>query len=187
MNLIAPRSKPDMLLLAEDFTRFFEQAHLSVFRYIMVLCAGNQPEAEDIMAEAFLRAWEKRQQFSGDYQAALGWVITIARNLLIDRRRAETTHPEEEILDETLPDGEDSIETILVDGEQVQQVLNAIRRLPSAQQNMFVLRYLLGWRVRGIAGHLGIPENTITVSLRRAIAKLKKELMDKEIPSGRND
>jgi RNA polymerase sigma-70 factor, ECF subfamily len=164
------------LVRMESFARFYEQAHLNVFRYAMVLCAGNPAEAEDITAEAFLRAWEKRQQFSGSSSAALGWVITIARNLLIDRRRSENTHPSETLLDEGLPDSEAGIEALLISAEQLQGVLEALAHLSLRQRDIFTLRYVLGWRVKRIAAHLDLPENSISVELRRALLRLKTQL-----------
>lgn len=149
---------------------------MSVFRYIMVLCAGNQAEAEDITAEAFYRAWEKRDQFSGSESAALGWVITIARNLLIDQRRLESARLREIDLVEDFTDQGASIEAILVDSEQIQQVLDALQRLPFAQRDIFTLRYVVGWRVQAIANYLGAAENTVSVYLRRAVTKLQAEL-----------
>ncbi len=177
MHFITPFS----LQHAEDFSRFYETAHLSVFRYAMVLCAGDQAEAEDITAEAFLRAWDKRRQFTGSASAALGWVITIARNLLIDRRRAENTRPANTALDEALPGPEANIEAILVQEDQLQQVLSAVAGLPFLQRDIFTLRHVLGWRVQDIAAHLGLAENTVSANLRRVLEKLKTQLIPPEM------
>ncbi len=168
---------PIILLSAKDFARFYESTHLSVFRYVMVLCAGNQSEAEDITAEAFFKAWEKRQQFSGSASAALGWVITIARNVLIDRRRSDSAHPAETEIDEELSGDETSLEAILVEAEQLDQVLAAIAGLPFPQRDIVTLRHVLGWRVQAIAAHLSLAENTVSVYLRRALAKLQAQLV----------
>jgi RNA polymerase sigma-70 factor, ECF subfamily len=181
----ASLKKQTALLRPEDFAQFYEQAHLSVFRYVMVLCAGNQAEAEDISAEAFFRAWEKRGQFSGSASAALGWVIAIARNILIDQRRAESAHPVDANLDEEVSEPGGSIETILMDVEQLQQVLDALQSLPFAQRNMLTLRYVLGWQVKAIAAHLGLAENTVSANLRRALAKLQARLVLQEFQAGR--
>lgn len=82
------------LASAEAFSHFFEATHLSVFRYIYGLHGGPAADVEDLTAEAFLRAWKARHRFSGDAHAALGWVITIARRLVIDvcRRNSVGRH-----------------------------------------------------------------------------------------------
>jgi RNA polymerase sigma-70 factor, ECF subfamily len=173
------------LLQAEDFSRFYAQAHLSVFRYGMALCGGDAGEAEEITAEAFLRAWEKRALFSGSESAALGWVITIARNLLINRRRRTSDRPAEILLDEAVPAPERSIEALLIDADQLERVLAAIQALPFPQGDILTLRYVLGWQVKAIAAHLGMAENTVSVNLRRALAKVQAQLAPQDASAGR--
>ncbi len=168
------------LLQPEDFARFYEEAHPGVFRYVMVLCAGNQSEAEDITSEAFFRAWDRRTQFTGTQPAALGWVITIAKNCLIDHRRSENLHPVETLLEDAREEKDGGIEDLLVDKEQFQQVLDAVQNLPFQMANIFTLRYVMGWRVKAIAEHLEMAENTVSVDLRRASARLQQQLLLQE-------
>lgn len=168
--------KQPPLARAEDFARFFEQSHEKVFRYVMVLTAGNQAEAEDVTAEAFLRAWEKRGQFTGSPAAALGWVIAIARNRLIDQRRAENAHPTQALPEDDLPEPAADLEDLLIGDEQVDAVLAALQTLPFAQRNLVTLRYALGWPVKDIAAHLGRTENAVSVDLRRALARVQRQL-----------
>jgi RNA polymerase sigma-70 factor (ECF subfamily) len=179
------RITPFSLLAEQAFASFYEEAHLSVFRYVMVLCAGDQIEAEDITADAFYRAWEKRSQFAGSRQAALGWVIAIARNLLIDNRRSAGVRPLDVELEDDIAVPSSSIEDLLVDDEQFQQILEAIRDLPFPHGDILTLRYVLGWRVKTIAEHLGLAENTVSVNLRRAVANVQRRLSVPEISAGR--
>ena len=164
---------------ADRFAGLYENTHRDVYRYLMALCGGQVQEAEDVTAETYLRAWDARRRFRGDEQAALRWLFTIARRLLIDRRRYEAKRPEAE-LDETAPDDAPDAESILIHGEQMQDVLEALQRLPGPQREMVVLRYMLEWRVNAIAAHLGIPENSVSVSLRRALQHLNGWL----VPAG---
>lgn len=53
------------------------------------LLGGPQQDVEDITAETFLKAWHARNQFEGDHEAAVSWLLTIARNQVIDRYRAQ--------------------------------------------------------------------------------------------------
>ena len=170
------RSRNFSLEDPEDFARFFEDTHLTVFRYVMALCAGNQVEAEDITADSYFRAWEKRRQFSGTSSAAVGWMITIARNLLIDLRRARGSQTIDSELDDTIPDNGVRIEDLIIDEEQFQDVIKLLPTLPPPQGDILMLRYGLGWQVKSIADHLGWAENTVSVNLRRAAEKLQKQL-----------
>jgi RNA polymerase sigma-70 factor, ECF subfamily len=163
------RTQP--LANAEAFASFYESTHLNVYRYLMALRGGAQDEAEDITAEAYLRAWKNRHQFDGSAEAAFGWILTIARRILIDRYRLAARAPETGLVDD-LPDATLDAESLLVDAEQMEQVLTALHELPEHQREMIVLRYVLSWRVNQIAEHLEIPENTVSVNLRRAVKQV---------------
>ncbi len=45
--------------------------------------------------------------------------------------------------------------------------------IPGPAREMLVLRYLVGWKVNQIAAHLDIPENTVSVTMQRALDKLR--------------
>jgi hypothetical protein len=61
---------------ADAFARLYEQTYLRIFRYIYGLSGGPLQEAEDLTAETYERAWKRRQRFTGDEQAALGWLLS---------------------------------------------------------------------------------------------------------------
>ena len=174
------RTQP--LASAETFASFYESTHLNVYRYIMALRGGRQDEAEDITAEAYLRAWKNRHQFDGSADAALGWVLTIARRILIDRFRIFSRLPETDLVDD-LPDATLDAESILVAEERSGNVITALLTLPENQREIIVLRYVLGWRVNQIADHLGILENTVSVVLRRTLKRLQGMLASEGGPN----
>ncbi len=47
--------------------------------------------------------------------------------------------------------------------------------LPDDQREMLVLRYLIGWRVNEIAAHLGVTENNVSITIRCALARLRRD------------
>ena len=165
-----------VLASADAFAGCYQHTHLHVFRYLMAHCGGQIQEAEDVTAETYLRAWKARHRFRGDEDAMLRWLLTIARRLLIDRRRYAAIRPEAD-LDDTAPDGAPDAEAVLVREEQMQEVLQALQRLPASQREMIVLRYMLGWRVNAIAAHLSVSENSVSAALRRAVQHLQRWLV----------
>ena len=72
---------------AESFAKLYDRAHVIVFRFIYSLHGGPPQEVEDLTAETFSRAWKARHRFSGNESAAIGWLLQIARNLVIDAHR----------------------------------------------------------------------------------------------------
>ncbi|MBI3173990.1 MAG: sigma-70 family RNA polymerase sigma factor [Chloroflexi bacterium] len=160
---------------AVDFARLYDQNYLGVFRYVYGLCSGIQQEAEDITAETFMRAWITRHRFSGSEQAVLGWLLYIARNLVIDTsRRRKVRAVDDSVELESLPDVNDTPEADLIGREQTETLLNMLASLPEEMREILVLRYILNWQVKQIAIHLGMNENNVSVCIRRTINRLQR-------------
>ncbi len=146
----------------------------------MILCCGNAPEAEDICAEAFLRAWKSREQFQGELNMALSWVLRIARNLYIDRQRGATRQLAAEELEGEEGSADPTPEESLLACERSETLLAGLGQLSAAERELLYLRYGLGWHVNQAALQLGLKENTAAVTLRRALARLRTWLETKE-------
>ncbi len=170
------RDRGNSLQNAQTFTRMYEQTYLTVFRYVYGLSAGSRQEAEDLTAETFARAWKQRHRFTGDEQAAVGWLLRIARNLAIDASRRRKVRDEEEspsvefLLDRSL-----GPEMDVIAREQIAILWQMMGALPARTREMLVLRYMLGWQVRQIANYLDMNENTISVTIRRTLKSLQVE------------
>ena len=96
IKIFEPHDYDAPLSKASDFANFYERTYLPVFRYLYGLTGGPQEDVEDLTAETFVRAWHARRSFRGDWQASLGWVMKIARNLVIDDSRRRRVRPVEE-------------------------------------------------------------------------------------------
>ena len=161
---------------ADDFARLYDGHHLHVFRYVYGLSGGPRQDAEDLTAETFMRAWTTRHRFSGDSGAALGWLLRIARNLVIDASRRHSVRPLEENVDlESLLDASALPEADLVTRQQIETLWHMLTRLPHEAKEMLVLRYMLGWQVKRIAVHLEMSENNVSVSIRRSLNRLQRD------------
>jgi RNA polymerase sigma-70 factor (ECF subfamily) len=166
------RSIPD----ADAFARLYEETYLIVFRYIYGLSGGPLQEAEDLTAETYARAWKNHQHFNGDANAALGWLLRIARNLAIDlSRRRKVRDVDEEFLVELLTDSQPALEVDVITREQIAILWMLLSTLPDEVREMLVLRYILGWQVKQIAGHLALNENNVSVTIRRALKSLQRD------------
>jgi RNA polymerase sigma-70 factor (ECF subfamily) len=161
---------------ANLFARLYEETHLIVFRYVYGLSGGPQQEAEDLTAETYARAWKTRQSFRGDKRAALSWLLHIARNLAIDlSRRRKVRNVDEAAAIEFLEDPHLTPETDVITREQIAILWHMLGALSEDVREMLVLRYILGWQVKQIAGHLGMNENNVSVTIRRALKSLQRD------------
>ena len=180
MNLFRQRNSP--IASPASFRALYERNRLPVFRYVYALTSGSQADAEDLAAETFLRAWKARHQFQGEIDSAIGWLIRIAKRLVIDdcRRtaRANRNSP-------TVVNSESGPEQTAIHQEQQKLLFRLVADLPDEQREILILRYLLGWRVSDIARHTGASENKVSVSLHRILSKLREKWteMDLEDPS----
>lgn len=170
------REKENATLSADAFTRLYEQTYLMIFRYVYGLSGGPLQEVEDLTAETYARAWQQRQSFNGNDQAALGWLLRIARNLAIDlSRRRKIRDVDENILIELLVDPNLALEIDIITREQIAILWKMLRTLSDDVREILVLRYTFGWQVKQVATHLGMTENNVSVMIRRALKSLQRD------------
>jgi RNA polymerase sigma-70 factor (ECF subfamily) len=169
---------------AEAFARLYEKTYLIVFRYLYGVSGGPLQEVEDLTAETYERAWKWRGRFQGDEQAALGWLLRIARNLAIDlSRRRKVRDADESLPIELLVDPNVLPELNVITREQIEILWRLLGTLTEGVREMIVLRYMLGWKVKQVAEHLGTKENYVSVTIRRALKSLQhdwSQLQEKE-------
>ncbi|MFE5816132.1 SigE family RNA polymerase sigma factor [Streptomyces sp. NPDC056479] len=129
---------------------------------------GDHGEAQDVVQEAFVRAWDRRQQFLAD-SAPEAWIRTVAMRLAVSRwRRAKRWL---ELVRRTPPPtstpGPDPEHTALV---------AALRELPEAQRMAIVLHHLCDLSVQQVASETGAPVGTVKARLARGRAALAQRL-----------
>lgn len=178
MNLFR-RLPPSPIASAENFKTLYEQNRLPIFRYIYGLTGGPQDDVEDLTAETFLRAWKARYRFEGDDASATGWLIRIAKRLVIDEYRRANTASRSLPLD---PPAEPVPEQSALDEEQRRHLFSLLKDLPDEQREIITLRYLLGWRVSDISRHIGATENNVSVTIHRTLVRLREKWI--QIDSG---
>ncbi len=137
----------------------------------------NEQDAQDVVQEAFLRAFKSFGGFHGSNGRA--WLLTIVRNtsytLLKKNRVADlTTAFDEEI--HASDDKSVSAATILERSEDAELIKEAMDELPAEFREILVLRHQEGLSYKEIADIAQIPPGTVMSRLARARAKLKEYL-----------
>jgi RNA polymerase sigma-70 factor (ECF subfamily) len=132
------------------------------------------PLVEDLVQEAFLKAWEKRATFqAGTHFRA--WLFRIASNCLIDHRRCRRNFPLQAVPD-TLPAREPGPVAEVLNRENQERLGVALARLPTGIRSAFLLRTQQGFSFREIAETLDLTEETARWRVFRARKLLLKEL-----------
>ncbi|MEU3895297.1 SigE family RNA polymerase sigma factor [Streptomyces sp. NPDC045251] len=147
----------------------------SVGRLIGQLYAmtGDRAEAQDVVQEAFVRAWEHRHRLEAD-GAPEAWVRTVAWRLAVSRwRRVRTalSFARRQGPPPNVPPP-DTHHVLLV---------QALRQLPAAQRRAIVLHHLCDLEVKQVAAETNCPVGTIKAQLSRGRAALAGILADTEL------
>jgi RNA polymerase sigma-70 factor (sigma-E family) len=126
---------------------------------------GNRSEANDVIQEAFMRAW-LRWESVGDYDDPEGWVRRVAHNLAVSRWRKT----KKLVLRASVPLSQSEIP-----GEKM-AIITALQALPVAERRAIVLHHVAGLAVTDVATELGAPEGTVKSWLSRGRTRLATEL-----------
>ncbi|MGP1435221.1 MAG: RNA polymerase sigma factor [Phocaeicola sp.] len=139
----------------------------------------DSAEAEDIVQDTLMRAWEKREEWNR-IDSIEAFCLTIARNLAIDRsRKMETQNVEliserEEQLDASTPYDQ------LTENELLKLVHRLVNELPEKQRSIIQLRDIEGKSYKEIADIMQLPEEQVKVNLFRARQKIKQKYLEIE-------
>lgn len=164
----------------DGFRVLVERHSRSVFR-LAYRMTGNEQDAEDVVQEAFLRAY--RQLDSFEARAGFGtWVYRIAANCALDLIRVRKRHQERHALadeegDELSIPAPGPAPDRVAYGSQVQQKISeALAGLSEQERTAFVLRHFEGFSIEEIGATLGTGVSATKHSIFRAVQKLRKTL-----------
>src|ERR1700724_4541005 len=171
----------------DAFRVLVERHSHNVFR-LAYRMTGNQQDAEEVVQEAFLRAYQKLSQFAS--RANFGtWVYRIAANYAIDRMRQkksedsnralparETEEGAEIDLMSTVPDGAPSPERLAQSTQLAAQLRHALTQLTPAERTAFVMRHWGGSGIEEIADAMKPSTSAAKNTVFRSVQKLRKAL-----------
>ncbi len=155
---------------AEDFEVFVTRHENRLYRTALAIM-GNISDAEDVMQEAFLRAYEKAPEFETD-EHEKAWLIRVTVNLCKGRLRSPWRKRTEALL-ASYPAAE----------PEQYELLEQILALPPKYRAAIHLFYYEGYSVKDISGLTGQKEATVRSLLTRARHRLKSVLKEEDYES----
>jgi len=142
----------------------------------------NDGEAEDVMQDAYVRAYEHLDQFAGRAKFST-WLTRIAVHEALAQQRRGNRYQELDSMSDREGDPMDRLATLAPDPEQqasnseTRRLLEeAVERLPDAYRTIFMLRDVEEMSTIDTAHVLDISEENVKVRLHRARALLRKSL-----------
>lgn len=160
------------------FRRLVEEESSRLLRFATWLC-GSSDDAEDLVQETWVVAYQQRNAFEGR-SPLLSWLVAICRSQYLSARR--TADRREQLLaagSPHLPDSPSSSTRYApADPLAWQRLAEALSELPQRQRDVIILRLVHDLSTKGCAARLGVAEGTIKSSLSRGLATLKPLLED---------
>jgi RNA polymerase sigma factor (sigma-70 family) len=165
----------------EDAYRIFHEAYFQrLYRYLLVVAAGDEEAAREAVQSTFLRVVRYIKPFHEESRF-WGWLTVLARTALADQRRKRSRYRaflerftgHARITSEATPaaDGQ-------VDGQLLSALEQSVHRLPPEERELVERKYFRRESVRDIAASLQLSEKAVESRLTRVRSKLKDETLN---------
>jgi RNA polymerase sigma-70 factor (ECF subfamily) len=170
------------------FERLYARHKGPTYRYFL-RHTGDGSSAAELQQDLWLRVVRARERYVADARFTT-WLYTLARHRLVDHWRSQRgsvvasfdeagpTCDDPEDGDCGAPSGEDDPLANVMDAEAGARLVSALREVPAAQRDAFLLHVDAGLSLGEIASLAGVPAETIKSRLRYAYRRLRAALED---------
>ncbi|HUY69854.1 MAG TPA: sigma-70 family RNA polymerase sigma factor [Candidatus Tyrphobacter sp.] len=148
-----------------------------IFRFVLIK-VGQREEAEDLTHQAFLKAWQKIDQYEPKGYSFGSWLYRIARNTVYDYYRKpgrETNKVDLETLDQISVLDENQ-ELALDQKMELAEIVSALKKIKEIEKETLILRFVDDLSLKETAQVLGKSEGAVKLIQYRAVKNLKKVL-----------
>lgn len=170
--------KPAVDRAPQGFDEVYEAWSPLLFR-IVYRMTGRREAAEEIVQEAFIKYFERRDVLPTD-EGLKYWLIRVARNLTLnyEKRKGRERKALERVFHEPAPRSERAALDRVTDAEAVGDVQKALLKLPENLRTVLVLKEYAGFAYAEIGKMMNISEGNVKVRVFRARAQLAQLLKE---------
>ena len=163
----------------DAFRALFDEYGSSVLGFLVQMLR-DRGQAEEVLQDTFLQAWEQAERYRPERASPRGWLLMIARSRALDRVRAQRSRArrEEEVGGDLsvaagrTPAADEELET----SERRSEVSGALEALPDEQRRCIELAFYSGLTHRQIAEQLEQPLGTVKSRILMGMNKLRQSL-----------
>jgi len=161
----------------ELYDYHYEMIYRLAFRY-----SKSQQDAEDIMQETFIKAFQNIEKFDFDISTNFSaWIYQIGYRCSLDylrKRKKKKTYQTDSLTDSfSEPEAQNSSpEKTAITNQLISQVKNALNILSPQQRIIFDLRHHQHRAIKEISDRLQCSQSTVKKQLQRAVSKLRNQL-----------
>jgi RNA polymerase sigma-70 factor (ECF subfamily) len=160
-------SEIDLAALVETYSALLFRVAHSILR--------NQTEAEDVVQDVFVRVLENRRSLPAVRDMRV-WLIRIAWNRALDRRRSIRPEQMDDIFAGTLIGSNMPADQAIDEQQRMKSVLRELERLPKKEREVLLLSALEELGTAEMAAVTGRSESAVRALLFRARTRLRERL-----------
>ncbi|HKY57761.1 MAG TPA: ECF RNA polymerase sigma factor SigK [Aeromicrobium sp.] len=161
-----------------SFARFYDLTSARAWG-LALRVLRNPAHAEEVMQEAYLKAWRQASRFDPNRGSAIGWLLTIVHRAAVDRvRSAEAATRRDQNFHESVQTMSEPDETarVVEAGLDAHRVRSAVATLTPMQREAIELAFFGGYTHTEVAGMLEIPLGTAKTRIRDGLIRLRDAL-----------
>lgn len=158
----------------ETFETDFYPLQQKLYRYSLRMIRDSQ-SAEDVVQEAFIRIWNKREDWH-QWENREAMAMRITRNLTLDKMKSKHNRTKDiDLVYDMKTEDMDPLEHASKDN--LMKILEkALEKMTELQRSVIELRDIQGYKYKEIADILEIPLSQVKIQLHRGRLQLKKIL-----------
>lgn len=176
-NVVAKCKTNDSAAQVQLYKKYCDGMYIVAMRFVK-----NSDDAEDVLQESFIKAFQKIHQYKGDVTFG-AWLKRIVINKSIDflkSKEEKTVSLEEGIMQVAEMEDNWNVPEVI----SIEQVRCAIDELPNTYKYVVLMFLLEGYDHQEIAQVLNISESACRTRLLRGKAQLKEQLKTKGYGTG---
>jgi RNA polymerase sigma-70 factor (ECF subfamily) len=155
------------------FDKIYEYYLPKIYGYIFNRTFSKEI-SEDVVSQTFIKAMTNIKSFKYRGYSFGAWLYRIAHNALMDYYRK---NPSIETGDAALNQEDPDVDCKAENDEMKSVVLKALRKIPSAYQEILSLKFFEELSNKEIADIIGCKKETLAVKLHRSLKAFKKVLI----------
>ena len=170
-------TQSDLRVTLQDFEHTVVP-HLHAAYNVARWLTRNDQDAEDVVQEAYLRAWKFFGSFHGGESRP--WLLTIVRRTCYTWLQHNRAHAEVTAFDDerhSVASAEANPEALLLHRVEAQELRHALEALPLEFREVIILRELEDCSYKEIAAITDVPLGTVMSRLARARQRLQHGLV----------
>ena len=143
----------------------------------------DRAEAEDVIHDAFIAVSERAGQYAPERGSVAAWLVTLVRNLCIDRTRRRDRRGvlAREVIAHEPREPQEDPEALTAGAAERFKIRKALSSLPEAQRLTLEVAFFEGLSYPEIAARESVPLGTIKSRAARALAALRDALQNEGI------